>query len=139
MIATGRVPVFIACGFRGEEISAELISRSVVHGCRGYLSQAALARAGIFTDVVGDPATLLPLLVRRIGARSGKTLLVPHISDCKLDSYRAPELGCDSIITPRTRTIEDVGSVIANVSSADFVLAGAMHAAIVAHGSETCF
>src|SRR5262245_6169073 len=139
MVATGRAPVFVGCGFRGEEISPELISRSVVHGCRGYLSQAALARASVCTDVVGDPATLVPLLVKERVVRSGKTLLVPHINDPKLDSYQAPDLGCESVAPPRTHTIKDVRLVIAKISSADFVLAGAMHAAIVAHAYDVPF
>lgn len=84
-------------------------------------------------DVIGDPAMLLPLLVPRSRPLRGKTLFVPHICDERRRDYTADAIGCDLIAQPETRSLEQLIALVRNISSVDFVLAGAMHAAIVAH------
>jgi hypothetical protein len=65
--------------------------------------------------------------------------LVPHISDPKNAKYNAKKFGCDLLVSPKTAAIKDVHRLIAVISSSDFVLAGAMHAAIVAHAYDVPF
>lgn len=128
----GYAPHYFACGYRGKKLSFEVLAQVRLFGCRGRLSRRALAEQGSDVEMVGDSAQLLPLLIDKPGPR-GEMLLMPHILDPKLDAYCAADFGCDAIISPVTRSTEELAATVARIAGSDFVLAGAMHAAIAAH------
>ncbi|SDY20978.1 polysaccharide pyruvyl transferase family protein [Nitrosomonas sp. Nm33] len=133
LLKKGRRPVFIGCGYRGEELSPELVKQSDIYGCRGPLTKVALENAGLKTSVTGDPAIILPLVVQQQRINYGKKILIPHILDPKRKDYSPVEFGCDELLQPETRNFQDLIEIISKIVKADFVLTGAMHAAIVAY------
>lgn len=136
----GKTPIFHGCGWRGEELAPELVKTAEFHGVRGPNTQAELRRHGIDTEVVLDPAYKLPLM-HRVPARSnGLAIAIRHIednSDYTPDSIH--ELGADALFSPVVQDETDILEFIDKVSGARFVLAGSMHAAIVAHAYNVPF
>jgi hypothetical protein len=129
----GLTPYFHGCGWRGEELEPELVKLCEFDGVRGPHTSAELKRHGIDADVVLDPAYKLPGMFLR-GEPNGLAIAVRHIED---DSDYNPDsihgLKADALFSPVVQDESDIISFIEKVSGARFVLAGSMHAAIVAH------
>ena len=133
LISEGLSPVMIGCGYRGEALSSAIVRMGQFFGCRGFNTHNALTNHGIRVSVVGDPAMILPLVLPKRHKQCGAKLFMPHVNDGLRTCYDASDVGCDFIIQPETHNLIDVEELITRISSARFVLAGAMHAAIVAH------
>lgn len=132
-LAIGVKPVFMGCGWRGEPLDPELVQYCEFVGVRGPHTQAELARFGLEIPVVGDPAYELPKLFPA-GKPNGLAIAIRHIkddSDYNLDSVF--ELGADALFSPVVNDYDDIVETIQQISGARFVLAGSMHAAIIAH------
>jgi hypothetical protein len=123
----------VGCGYRGEPIPTEFGGRASFIGCRGFHSSKALQESGIVAPPIGDSAMVLPLIVGRRKNCNNNTVFVPHINDGDRFNYTPEAIGCDEIIQPTTQDTTDLITIIRKISSSQFVLAGAMHAAIVAH------
>lgn len=132
LINEGYSPVLIGCGYRGEPLSKQLVHKATFYGSRGTLTQKSLREQSKYVQVIGDPAMLLPLLIPK-ARPSQKTLLVPHISDEKRHEMQAKDIGVDEVVQAETTDIASLTELIQAISAASFVLAGSMHAAIVAH------
>lgn len=132
-LGLGLKPVFINCGWRGEKLDPELVAECDFIGARGPYTQGALADHDINVEITGDPAYKLPSLIEK-GSPNALAIVVRHIedqSDYNQDSIF--ELKADAIFSPVVETKEDIIEFIQTISGARFVLAGSMHAAIVAH------
>lgn len=123
-------------GWRGEPIAAELIPRLNIRAVRGPRSAAALGCPGV---PLGDPALLLPRWYPRPQrSAGGTTLLIPHYLERHTPTAAA--VGCDEVLRPRVRqrgrwigwSLPTPEEFINQIASADFVLTGALHGAIVA-------
>jgi len=128
--------VFWGCGMRSENgLGAENQARSEIFAVRGPLSRSAL-RLGDAVPV-GDSAFLVPALHehRPDPVTTGRTICVPHILDPRSDDEILALTGCDDVLRaalPPSR--QALHTFIDQVASAEFVLAGAMHAAVIAAG-----
>jgi hypothetical protein len=131
-LGLGYKPVFIDCGWRGEKLSEELARQSVFIGCRGPQTQAELRRCGIQVEVTGDSAYRVPGIVPKAKSNH-RRIAIPHLEDPKRLTYTAARLGVDEIVQPDVLDKLDLVKKIELISGADFVLAGAMHAGILAH------
>jgi hypothetical protein len=135
----GYKPVFIGCGWRGEELDPALVIHCEFYGARGPHTQAELARHGIEVEVVGDPAYMLPQIFAK-SAPNGLAMVIRHVLD---ESDYTPntihEYGADAVFSPVVHDEGDIIAVIEKISGARFVLAGSMHAAIVAHAYDVPF
>lgn len=132
-LRAGYTPIFINCGWRGEELDDDLLAQCEFRGARGPHTQAELEKHGIDVEVTHDPAYELPNLFVK-GAPNGLAMVVRHIideSDYNQESIR--QLGCDVLFSPVVDSYEDIIEFINTISGARFVLAGSMHAAMVAH------
>lgn len=129
-----RATIFWGCGLRHERgLSDQGRERSRILAVRGPLSRSAL-KLGIRVPI-GDPALLLPALYQPQirPSLSGKKVLVPHFTDQRSDSELLSLSGCDVVLRPNIEaSLSAITDFIDNLVSADFVLAGALHAAIVA-------
>jgi hypothetical protein len=131
-LSLGYKPVFINCGWRGEQLDPELVAECEFVGARGPYTQGELARHGVHVEVTGDPAYQLPKLVAK-GAPNALALVVRHMQDpTDYDQNSIFELGADAIFSPVVEEPIDIVEFIQKISGARFVLAGSMHAAIVA-------
>jgi hypothetical protein len=122
------------CGQRDEYIiPPELRARCRFHGVRGPLTRSRLQLpAG---TPIGDPALLLPLLHRPqlLPELAGRTLCVPHFYDQSSDLELLERSGADLILRPSLpASLQVLLKAIDVICSADFILAGALHAAIIA-------
>lgn len=135
--------IFWGCGLRHE---AGLSERARAHveilAVRGPLSRSAL-RLGAAVPI-GDPGLLLPALHRPqgIGSLAGSKILVPHFLDLRSDDELLAMSRCDLVVRPNIRsTPEALTGFIDAITSADFVLCGALHAAITmaAYGGRFAF
>lgn len=128
----GYKPVFHGCGWRGEELRSELVEQCEFHGVRGPYTQEELARHGIDAEISGDPAYQLPHIVSP-GEPNGLAIVVRHVLD---DTEKTPntihELKADALFRPTVEDRDDIVNFVKKISGARFVLAGSMHAAIVA-------
>ena len=132
-LALGYKPVFIGCGWRGEQLDHTLISACEFRSVRGPHTAAELFKHGIEVDVMGDPAYIVSRLISKAPS-SGLALLIPHIlDDFELTPDTIHEYKADAVCHPSVDTIDDVVQLIHQISAARFVLTGSMHAAIIAH------
>ena len=126
--------IFWGCGLRHEaSLSSESQNRCTILSVRGPLSRSAL-RLGAGVPV-GDPALLLPALYRPkpCPATTGRRILVPHFLERQPDDELLAMTGCDMLLRPAILPhIAAIEEFIDQLASAEFVLAGALHAAIVA-------
>ena len=84
---------------------------------------------------IGDPALLLPALhdPRPDPAFSGKTVCAPHFDDTRSDDEIRALTQADLVLRPGIgRSLAEIETFIDRLASADFVLCGSLHAAIVA-------
>ena len=136
----GRV-VFWCCGTRDETPpQPEFLERSVFCGVRGPLSRDALKLPA--STVLGDPALVLPLLYKPKPSErtNGKTVCVPHFHDRKSDEDLLARTKADVIVRPAiANSPEALTGILDEIASAEFVLAGSLHAAIVAAAYDVPF
>jgi hypothetical protein len=135
----GKIAVFHGCGWRGESLDPELLETAEFDGVRGPNTQAELRKHGIETEITLDPAYMLPGIYPK-SSPNGLAFAVRHIldkSDYNVNSIH--ELGADALFSPVVEDRADILAFIDKVSGARFVLAGSMHAAIVAHAYEVPF
>lgn len=129
----GALPVFVGCGWRGESLDPDLVAKCSFIGARGPHTQAELARHGVEVQVTGDPAYEIPKLFVR-GEPNALAICIRHIKDpADYNKDSIFELKADALFSPVVETYEDIVEMIQKISGARFVLAGSMHAAIVAH------
>ena len=131
----GRTKIgFWGCGMRDETpIDADLLARCRFMGVRGPLTREGL---GLPEDTpMGDAGLLMPLIYqpKTVPAHSGRTLCMPHF----LDPLSTPDLlrmtGVDAVVRPGIRARRHaLLDTIDAIAGADFVLAGALHGAIIA-------
>jgi hypothetical protein len=130
-LSLGLVPIFIGCGWRGNELTPELAKQAMYIGCRGPETQKALERAGILgVPIHGDTAYIAFDYLKLMPKKSGETLLVPHIQS---ENYNLEESGADYLLSLKVKVREDVIEIASRIGGAEFVLGGALHACITAH------
>jgi len=122
------------CGQRDEKIiDRRLRTRCHFHGVRGPLTRNRLELPA--DTVIGDPALLLPLLhePQLLPNLAGRTICVPHFHDRASDERILEQSGADLLLRPTLPpSLDALLKMIDMICSADFVLAGALHAAIIA-------
>ncbi|MEA1834391.1 hypothetical protein U8607_20060 [Methylobacterium durans] len=132
---------FWCCGVRTEAgVSDESRERLAAYGVRGPLTRDVL---GLPADTpLGDPGLIAPIVYTptvRDDLRS-KTICVPHFLDTCRDADLLQRTGADLIVRPNiARTERAVFDLIDAIASASFVLAGSLHAAIVACAYDVPF
>lgn len=129
----GYTPVFYDCGWRGEPLEPKLVKQSVFYGARGPDTQKELAKHGVIVPVSLDAAYQVPRIIPK-SEPNGLALSIRHIeddSDYSIDS--ALQLGADALFSPVIEDKQDMLDMIEKISGARFVLAGSLHAAIIAH------
>lgn len=123
-------------GWRGDALKATTMDNLDVRAVRGPHSAAAVgADASI---PLGDPMLLVAHLVPA-GPSTTNAVVVPHVS-LPAGDVSAPAVGCDTVVSAAVRqrtwrnqlTSRAVVHTIETIAGASFVLAGALHAAIVA-------
>ncbi|GAB4071396.1 hypothetical protein GCM10028812_44590 [Ancylobacter sonchi] len=135
--------IFWGCGRRAEQrLHPVLANRAIILGTRGTLTRTALGLPR--GTPLGDSALILPKFYRPHAhpATTGKVVWVPHIH------HRDPTPedldGCPDAVTLRPEipnTVEACERFIDAIVSARFVMANAMHAAVIAlaYGVPFCF
>ena len=121
------------CGMRDPTpLAPSLQARLHCYGVRGPLSRSILGLPG--NTPIGDPALLLPELYHpQASPLAGKTICVPHFHETRSDDALLEQTKADAVLRPNITG--DEASVLAMtdaIAGASFVLAGALHAAIVA-------
>jgi hypothetical protein len=132
-LESGYEPVFINCGWRGEPLDHDLVEQSLFVGARGPHTRDELARHEVRVEVSGDPAYGLPDVIAA-AEPNALAVVVRHIkdpADYDLDSMF--RLRADTVLSPVVVDRHDIIEIVRTISGARFVLAGSMHAAIVAH------
>jgi hypothetical protein len=122
------------CGQRDEHIiDAKLRARCRFHGVRGPLTRTRLGLPE--NTVTGDPALLLPLLhePELLPGLAGRTICIPHFHDPAPDARILEQSRAQFVIRPQLPpSLDALLQMIDVICSAEFVLAGALHAAIIA-------
>lgn len=138
----GRI-VFWCCGMRDDTpLNADTLTRSVFCGVRGPLTRAALELSP--STPMGDPGLLLPLLYRPRPSETtrGKAICAPHFLDTASDEDLRARTGAEAIVRPAIdKSFGALTEIFDAIASADFVLAGSLHAAILAcaYGVPFCY
>lgn len=126
--------VFWCCGMREDTPpNAESLAKSHFCGVRGPLTRRALRLPD--STAIGDPGLLLPLFYkpRRSAVTAGKTVCIPHFLDPATDNRLREITGADVVVRPSiNKSSEALTKILDEIASADFVLAGSLHAAIIA-------
>lgn len=132
LLAIGSI---VSCGNRHSIVwgSGFLRSKDVFHGgkvyaVRGKYTNARLRELGFnAASVLGDPALLIPLLVRP-SDKKNDIAIIPHWSetDFFLEKYSSKY----KVIDLRTR---DVDKVISEITSCRYILSTSLHGIIVSH------
>lgn len=126
--------IFWGCGLR-EDNSLSGSSQSVIDilAVRGPRSASSL-RLG--ADVaIGEPGLLTPIFYSPINNRQflDKTVCVPHYNDKNSDHVLSEQTQCDLVLRPNIeKNINAVKGFIDSIVSAEFVLCGSLHAAVIA-------
>ena len=126
--------VFWGCGVRNSTPLPAQLTRNW-HFCsvRGPLTRDVLQLPA--DTVLGDPGLLAPLFhtPQPNPATLGKSICIPHVHDPKPHSELLAMSGCDAIISPECPSTQaGVREVLDKIASADFVLTGSLHGAIIA-------
>ncbi len=138
----GRI-VFWGCGARDETpLTAESLERCFFCGVRGPLTRAVLNLPD--STPLGDPALLTPILYqpRQSTRTKGKAICVPHFHEKSSDAQILETTGADAVVRPSiAKSPEALTQILDDIGSAGFVLAGSLHAAIVAcaYGAPFCY
>jgi hypothetical protein len=134
----GSVAVFWGCGSRDRRLHFDA-SHYRLHGVRGTSTKTFL---GAQSPAIGDPGLACPILIpppEQAGAGK-EILLMPHFQDPAFsDRPRAAEslktvLAGEpaTLLLPTVRNRIELESAVRRLAASSFVLAGAMHAAVVA-------
>jgi hypothetical protein len=127
--------VFWGCGLRRPKLlSRAAFRRAVLLGVRGPLSRDWLDLPA--ATPLGDPALILPRIYmpRTDAAVAGRTICMPHFLDDTGEDTLLAGTGADLVLRPNIQAnLADCERLIDALASARFVLAGALHGAIVAH------
>jgi hypothetical protein len=133
--AGGQRIAFWGCGVREKRpLSPELTAHCAFLGVRGPLSRDILGLPP--TTPLGDPGLLLPYVYAPgIDPKCrDQTLCVPHFHERRTDEQLLELTGCDRVLRPNIRPGKSsILAFIDSLASAKFVLAGALHAGILAH------
>lgn len=129
----GRI-AYWGCGLRDESpIPPTLLERCRFFGVRGPLTRDLL---GLPKDTpLADPGLLAPLYhtPRTNVMTQGKTICMPHINDEKSDEILLAMSGADAVVHPTVDNNEEaLRTVLDKIASADFLLTGSLHGAILA-------
>lgn len=126
--------VYWGCGLRLDRgLTRNCRSKVTFLAVRGPLTRAVLGLDD--TVPLGDPGLLLPALHHpaAIARQSGKKVLVPHFTDTRSDEALLEITGCTQVVRPGIpASREAVTGFVDQLLSADFVLCGALHAAVTA-------
>ncbi len=133
--AGGDELVFWGCGLRTADGLSDDRRESVdILAVRGPLSRSAL-RLGS-TVPFGDPGLLMPALYKAatvLRQPTDEALLVPHFHDRRSDAELLAISGCDAVLRPNLpNDLTAITEFVDRVVAARFVLAGALHGAIIA-------
>ena len=123
--------VYWGCGMRNSSPIPEQLKESCeFFGVRGPLTREAL---GLPTTMpIGDPGLLLPIIYKpNVSKMEGKTICIPHFSE-RNDSKIIEISGADELVSPAVQDRGELQLLLDSIASADFVLCGSLHAAIVA-------
>jgi hypothetical protein len=125
---------FWGCGKRdAAAIPNELLERCRFLGVRGPLTRDALGLAA--GTPMGDPALLLPIIhkPRPSAVGAGKIICMPHFLEPLPEEELIKRTGAEVILRPNIAPdMETLLGLVDALATARFVLAGALHAAIVA-------
>lgn len=131
----GKRIAFWGCGVRDEKpLRPSLLEHCVFLGVRGPLTRDVLGLPK--HTAIGDPGLLMPYVYEPTLAPllSGTTVCVPHFLEKKTDDELLSMSGCQLVVRPNLAgSAGSVERFIDTICSAKFVLAGALHAAIVAY------
>lgn len=133
----GKKAVFLNCGWDGSFLKPELVRKSTFIGCRGPLTQRELARYDVRVSITGDPGYGVSDFQSQNFPKTG-VLLVPHGTD-EISFESTPPDGVSEILSPFVKDELELFELVRKISNAEFVLAGAMHAAITAHALNVPF
>lgn len=128
------------CGARNlTPLSPGVLERCNFFGVRGPLTRDLLSLPQ--DTVIGDPAILLPLIYKpEVKSAKKQTISISHfqdkISPCELQAMTKTDKVVDIGISPN---LGDIFKLIDEIVSADFVLTGALHAAVVAYAYDVPF
>ncbi len=133
--AGGDELVFWGCGLRtADGLSAERREGVDILAVRGPLSRSAL-RLGS-TVPFGDPGLLMPALYKAatvVRQPTNDALLIPHFHDRRTDAELLALSGCNAVLRPNLpNDLTAITEFVDRVVAARFVLAGALHGAIIA-------
>ncbi|TPW31538.1 glycosyltransferase [Martelella alba] len=123
-----------------KSVSREVLSHLDILSVRGRLSANELELDN--SVPIGDPALLMPALYtpRGDGQFRGKAVCIPHFHDHRTDQALMEITGADMILRPAIkRSHQAIEAFIDALTTADFVLCGSLHAAIVAAAYGTPF
>ncbi len=138
----GRV-AFWCCGMREDKsLRPESRARCIFCGVRGPLTRDILELP--LHTAIGDPAFLLPLIhTPKVSRRTkGKTVCSPHILDPSSDEDLVASTGADLIVRASiANSLNALVETLDDLASAEFVLAGSLHSAVVAcaYGVPFCY
>jgi hypothetical protein len=138
ILESGFTPIFVNCGWRGEELDSFLLEQSKFVSVRGPKTQDVLASYGIEVPVSPDPGYNLPKFIPK-GDLNAQILFIPHILDPYIEDYDPLDHGADSFYTTAVASEEDIVDLTKLISGARFVLTGSLHVAIAAHAYGTPF
>ncbi|WP_435655327.1 glycosyltransferase [Brucella pituitosa] len=125
---------FWGAGVREKDaVTQEYQNLASILSVRGRLSASEL-RLGDSVPI-GDPAFLIPALYTpKIKPQfKGKSVCIPHFHDNRKDEEIKNLTGCDVVLRPNIpNNTAEIRRFIDAIYSCEFVLAGAMHGAIIA-------
>lgn len=131
--------IFWGCGLRqpmgsgDQSLSAHLRERICIKAVRGPLSARELGLDPAFP--LGDPGLLMPFLYEPVPVAGllDHTIVAPHFFDTRNDDELCAITGADSVLRPNiARSLSEIERFVDTLCSSRFVLAGSLHAAIVA-------
>ncbi len=102
-------------------------------GARGPLTRDIVGLAG--SEPIGDPGLTLRAFYtpRPSHKTAGKTVCIPHINEPKSAANVLAQTGCDLVLSPKIdSSLEALERLIDQIASSSLVLAGSLHAAIIA-------
>ncbi|MEI4474231.1 glycosyltransferase [Frigidibacter sp. MR17.24] len=114
-------------------LSRELLRHVEIRSVRGPLTSRELGLDGVVP--LGDPGLLMPALYRPNPApeTTGKILCLPHFNDTRSDAELLAITGADGILSARiAKSFYELERFIDAIYSAEFVLCGSLHGAIMA-------
>jgi glycosyltransferase involved in cell wall biosynthesis len=133
--------IFWGCGLRNRiGLSESSKNNCDILSVRGPLSKSILS----LSDKVplGDPGLLLPALYKpkHVSKLKSSSILVPHFHDSRSDEELLRISECNVILRPNLKNkTQEIHSFLDQLTSAEFVLCGSLHAAVAAAAYEKPF